>query len=92
MLETSTEVRWVKLLEGEVRNLSGLLDRMNKKVKDLEEERKDLKELVNNQEGKIAEVKTLQEEVERLDAMNKLMWRRWKDCLNNHPEIEFEYL
>lgn len=91
-LETSTEVRRVKLLEGEVKKLRGLLDRMNEKAKGLEEEIKDLKELVDVQEGKIAEVETLQEEVEELGFMNKLMWRRWKDCLNSHPEIEHEYI
>jgi hypothetical protein len=58
MLETSTEVRRVKLLEGEVKRLRGLLDLMKKKVKDLEEE---IKELVDDQEGKIAKVETLQE-------------------------------
>jgi predicted RNase H-like nuclease (RuvC/YqgF family) len=92
MLATSTEVRRVRLLEGEVKKLRGLLDRMNKKVKDLEEEIKDLEELVEDQEGKIAEVEALQEEVDRLEDINKLMWRRWKEFLTIHPEIELEYL
>lgn len=47
-LQTSTEIRRVKLLEGEVKKLRGLLNRVNKKVKDLEEERKELKELIDN--------------------------------------------
>lgn len=87
----TTKVR-VKLLEGEVKKLRVLLELMKGKVKELEGERKDLEELVDDQEGKIAKVETLQGEVERLDAMNKLMWRHWKDWLNSHPEIEHEYL
>ena len=79
MLEASTDVLRVKWLEGEVRKLRGLLNVMKKKVKYLEEERKWLKELVDHQEGKILKMEILQEEVERLDTMNKLMWGCTKD-------------
>lgn len=87
MLENSTSIK-LNLLQDEVKKLKGLLDRTKKRARDLEDERKDLLELVEDQQGKISEVESLQEEVERLDAMNKLMWRRWKDCLINHPEID----
>jgi chromosome segregation ATPase len=75
----------VKLLEGEVKRLKRLLDRMRKKVKGLKEDRKHLEDLVVDLEMKITEDKRLKEEVERLEGMNKLMWRRWK---SSHPDAK----
>jgi hypothetical protein len=83
MKEESWEVK-VKLLESHVRNLEWRIIYMSKKVKHLEEERKDLEDILVYQEGPIVEMK---EKVERLDGMNKQMWRLWKEC---HPEIDLE--
>jgi chromosome segregation ATPase len=60
---------YATVLVNEVEKLNGSLDR-------LKEERNYLEDLLEHQEERIAKVETLEEEVERLDAMNKELLKR----------------
>jgi predicted nucleic acid-binding Zn-ribbon protein len=71
----------VEVLRNTEEKLKNSLNRANKRVKRLKEEIKDLEELLQEQEKKIRTVEALEDEVERLDALSKLLSRRWSDCL-----------
>jgi hypothetical protein len=57
------------------------LHRMNKRVKELEGNRRNLLDVVKGQDKMIAEMETHQDEVKRHKMINRLMWRHLQEAL-----------
>ena len=70
----------LKLIKDEANKLIAQLDHSRKRVKDLDEENLKISADASSK------ISSLEEEVERLNVMNALMWRRWKDFILNHSE------
>jgi hypothetical protein len=54
---------------------------MNKRVKELEGNRRNLLDVVKGQDKMIAEMETHQDEVKRHKMINRLMWRHLQEAL-----------